>query len=98
MRLKLTNMQMMILDHLQDDYENIEQIWTMIGRKAGCSIEEFKAALKGLVKDGYVRCYEPTDAELVEVKEPDLGRIDKYWLDLSEEGEAEMEIPSHHKL
>jgi hypothetical protein len=93
MKLKLTDVQMLILDHLQDDYENIKQLWTMIGREGGYSIGEFKAALKNLVKDGYVRCYEPTDTELVEVKEPDPDRVEEYWFGLSEKGEVEVEVP-----
>lgn len=98
MKLKLTDVQMTVLDHLQDDYEDIEQLWTMIGGEAGCSIGEFKEIMKGLVKDGYVRCYEPTDTELVKVNEPYLDRIDEYWFDLSEKGEAEMELPSHQNF
>lgn len=98
MKLKLTDVQMTILDYLQDDYEDIEQLWTMIRREIGYSIGELKAALKNLIKQGYVRCYEPADTKLVEVEELDLERIDEYWFDLSEKGEAEMEIPRRQKL
>lgn len=77
-----------ILDCLADDSEDLKQIQNiMVDKGLSYDEAELRAELKTLIREGYIRCYEPVGYILQKISRPDLRKLNHYWFGLTRLGE-----------
>ncbi len=89
----LTLLQLDLLDCLADGYEDLEQIVKLMdykrahgNKQADYTKAELYENLEFLIREGYVRFYEPKGTSLVEGKALDNQKLDWYYFELTEKG------------